>query len=104
MTLRARAFRMVKSCRRISPASHLAAHRSAKKFVEFVVCTDPNPLDSITFAIADCANIERHSNRPNIRVATEFFKLQRVMPRVRREHAKGAACGFSLGRLEVVIR
>ena len=94
----------VKSCRRIPSASRIAAPRSAKKFVEFVVGTDPDPLDGITPAIADRANVERHSNRPNIRKTMEFFKLQRVMPGVFREQAKGAACGFSLRRVEVVIR
>ncbi len=29
----------------------------AEKFIEVVVGTDPEPLDDITFAIADCANV-----------------------------------------------
>lgn len=29
----------------------------AEKFIELVVATDPEPLDEITLAIADCANV-----------------------------------------------
>jgi hypothetical protein len=77
---------------------------SSKKFVELVVRTDPKPLDRIGLAIAHGANIERNSDRPNIHMDAEFLKLKRVMPRVYREQAKSAACGFSLGGVEIVIR
>ena len=30
---------------------------SAEKFIEFAMGADPNPLDDITLAITDCANV-----------------------------------------------
>jgi hypothetical protein len=52
---------------------------SSEKFVELIVCTDPCPLDSITAAFADDANVLTYSYRPIIGVTAELFELKRIV-------------------------
>jgi hypothetical protein len=44
---------------------------------------DPNPLHDITLAIADCADVQRNSDRPKVRMSAEFLKLKRVVREIR---------------------
>jgi len=43
--------------RRVRPMAKVFESDLAEKFIELVVGTNPEPLDDITLAIADCANV-----------------------------------------------
>lgn len=59
--------------------------RLPENVVELVVRPDPNPLHSVALPPAHHAQIKAHPDRPVIRIATEFLKLQRIMARIRLE-------------------
>jgi hypothetical protein len=63
----------------------------AKEFIEFVVRSDPGPLDRITTPFADHTNISAYSHRPIIWVTAKFFELKRIVSGILQEQSKGAS-------------
>src|SRR5439155_12475084 len=52
---------------------------SSEEFVELVMRTDPYPLNCVTGPFADSANVQAHSHRPIVRVASQLFEFKRWM-------------------------
>ena len=76
----------------------------AKEFVEFVVRSDPGPLNRITMPFADHTNISAYSNRPIIWVTAKFFELKRIVSRILQEQSKGASRRPFLRGIQSLIR
>src|SRR5437660_1885018 len=62
-----------------------------EEFVEFVVRSDPGPLDRITVPFADHTNISAYSHRPVIWVTAKFFELKRIVSGILQEQSKDAS-------------
>ena len=76
----------------------------AKEFVEFVVRSDPGPLDRITMPFADHTNISAYSYRSIICVTAKFFELKRVVSGIVQEQSKGASRRPFLRGIQSLVR
>ncbi len=76
----------------------------AEEFVEFVVRSDPGPLDRITVPFADHANISAYSHRPIIGVTAKFFELKRIVSGILQEQSKGASRRPFLRGIQSLVR
>ena len=75
-----------------------------EEFVEFVVRSDPGPLDRITVPFADHTNISAYSHRPIIWVTAKFFELKRIVSGILQEQSKGASRRPFLRGIQSLVR